>query len=89
MQEVPALLNLPQNQLGTPVWIIMTGTTTGAQGYNRFFSKIVPLTSAQRSVDLIPFMVVSPRARFHLGKCFWHLGSADFAVVDLHNFLLH
>lgn len=59
LQEVPALLSLPQSALGTPVWIIMTGTTSGSKGYNRFFSKIVPLTSAQRSADLIPFMVVS------------------------------
>ncbi|KAK9904880.1 hypothetical protein WJX75_004665 [Coccomyxa subellipsoidea] len=55
--EVPALLSLPQNGLGSPVWIIMTGTTTQLRGYNRLISKIVPLTAASRSADLIPFMV--------------------------------
>ena len=59
MQEVPALLSLPQNGLGSPVWIIMTGTTTALRGYNRLISKIVPLTAASRSADLIPYMVVS------------------------------
>ncbi len=62
MQEVPALLSLPQNGLGSPVWIIMTGTTTALRGYNRLISKIVPLTAASRSADLIPYMVVSLRA---------------------------
>lgn len=58
-QEVPALLSLPSNGLGSPVWIIMTGTTTQLRGYNRLISKIVPLTAASRSADLIPYMVVS------------------------------
>ncbi len=62
MQEVPALLSLPQNGLGSPVWIIMTGTTTALRGYNRLISKIVPLTAASRSADLIPYMVVSHQA---------------------------
>ena len=57
MQEVPTLLSLPQGP-GSPIWLIMTGVTTGIQGYNRLISKIVPLTAAARSVDLIPFMVV-------------------------------
>lgn len=57
-QEVPALLSLPQGTVGSPIWLIMTGITTGIQGYNRLISKIVPLTAAARSIDLIPFMVV-------------------------------
>ena len=57
VQEVPTLLSLPQGP-GNPIWLIMTGVTTGIQGYNRLISKIVPLTAAARSVDLIPFMVV-------------------------------
>ena len=63
MQEVPALLSLPQGTVGNPIWLIMTGVTTGIQGYNRLISKIVPLTAAARSVDLIPFMVVRPLTR--------------------------
>ena len=59
LQEVPALLSLPQGNIGMPIWLIMTGITTGIQGYNRLISKIVPLTAAARSIDLIPFMVVS------------------------------
>ena len=59
LQEVPALLSLPQGNVGMPIWLIMTGITTGIQGYNRLISKIVPLTAAGRSIDLIPFMVVS------------------------------
>lgn len=58
MQEVPTLLSLPQGPVGSPIWLIMTGVTTGIQGYNRLISRIVPLTAAARSVDLIPFMVV-------------------------------
>ena len=58
MQEVPTLLSLPQGPVGSPIWLIMTGGTTGIQGYNRLISRIVPLTAAARSVDLIPFMVV-------------------------------
>ena len=58
VQEVPTLLSLPQGP-GSPIWLIMTGVTTGIQGYNRLISKIVPLTAAARSVDLIPFMVVN------------------------------
>jgi hypothetical protein len=65
LQEVPALLSLPQNGLGSPVWIIMTGTTTQLRGYNRLISKIVPLTAASRSADLIPFMVVGARMCRH------------------------
>ena len=63
MQEVPALLSLPQGTVGNPIWLIMTGVTTGIQGYNRLISKIVPLTAAARSIDLIPFMVVRPLTR--------------------------
>ena len=48
-----------------PIWLIMTGITTGIQGYNRLISKIVPLTAAARSIDLIPFMVVSSH---HINK---------------------
>ena len=61
LQEVPTLLSLPQGP-GSPIWLIMTGVTTGIQGYNRLISKIVPLTAAARSVDLIPFMVVGRRS---------------------------
>ena len=63
LQEVPALLSLPQGTVGNPIWLIMTGVTTGIQGYNRLISKIVPLTAAARSIDLIPFMVVRPLTR--------------------------
>ena len=63
VQEVPALLSLPQGTVGNPIWLIMTGVTTGIQGYNRLISKIVPLTAAARSIDLIPFMVVRPLTR--------------------------
>ena len=56
-RRCPRLLSLPQGP-GNPIWLIMTGVTTGIQGYNRLISKIVPLTAAARSVDLIPFMVV-------------------------------
>lgn len=55
---MPALLSLPKDGLGSPVWIIMTGTTTALRGYNRLISRIVPLTAASRSADLIPYMVV-------------------------------
>ena len=54
------LLSLPSSSLGLPVWIIMTGTTQSLRGYNRLIAKIVPLTSASRSADLIPYMVVRP-----------------------------
>ena len=67
MQEVPTLLSLPQGP-GSPIWLIMTGATTGIQGYNRLISKVVPLTAAARSVDLIPYMVVGfSRMAVHLG----------------------
>lgn len=69
LQEVPALLSLPQNGLGSPVWIIMTGTTTQLRGYNRLISKIVPLTAASRSADLIPFMVVGAPMCPHVSAC--------------------
>ena len=58
MQEVPVLLSLPPSNLGQPVWIILTGTTRSLRGYNRLIAKIVPLTAASRSADLIPYMVV-------------------------------
>ncbi len=56
------LLSLPSTGLGMPVWIILTGTTTALRGYNRLIAKIVPLTAASRSADLIPFMVVRAAA---------------------------
>ena len=59
LQEVPALLNLPSDQLGSPVWLIMTGTTIGIRGYNTFLAKIEPLTGKVHFADLVPFMVVS------------------------------
>ena len=58
------LLSLPSTGLGMPVWIILTGTTTALRGYNRLIAKIVPLTAASRSADLIPYMVVRGSSLF-------------------------
>ena len=68
-QEVPVLLGVPSSTLnGSAAWIIMTGTTLSLHGYNSLIAKIVPLTAASRSADLIPYMLVrAMRSGFRLG----------------------
>ena len=82
------LLGVPSATLnGSAAWIIMTGTTLSVRGYNSLIAKIVPLTVASRSADLIPYMLVRAGGPLGMhgetrGSTFWpHPGALISLLV--------